>query len=78
MMDEMQQIQGELLIQKAMLSEHKETIDTAFENGDILSELIALKENNEAQEKFYLKINYLEGKIDAYLTILKQLGLLDK
>jgi len=74
-LEEIQQIQGEIILEKAMLSEHDETIDKAFEDGDIIQELMALKETSEAREKFYLRINYLEGKVDAYMNLLKKLGL---
>lgn len=76
-MDEVQQIQGEIILSKALLNEHEEAIDQAFKDGDILSELIALKETSEAREKFYNRINYLEGKLDAYMKLLKKLGLIE-
>lgn len=72
---EIQQIQGEIILQKAMLSEHDDTLEEAFQNGDILKELIALKDTSEARERFYLRINYLEGKVDAYIALLQKLGI---
>jgi len=75
-MDEVQRIQGEIILEKAMLGEHDETINTAFEEGDILRELIALRDTSEARDKFYLRINYLEGKLDAYMELLRELGLI--
>ncbi len=76
-MDEVQQIQGEIILSKAMLGEHDDTIEKAFEKGDILTELIALRDTSEAREKFYNRINYLEGKLDAYMKLLKELGLIE-
>lgn len=76
-MDEVQQIQGEIILSKALLGEHEEAIDQAFKDGDILSELILLKETSEKREKFYNRINYLEGKLDAYMKLLKELGLIE-
>ena len=73
-LSEIQQAQGEIILMKAMLSEHDETVENAFETGDIIQELIALKSTSEAREKFYLRINYLDGKIDAYIKLLKDLG----
>lgn len=75
-MDEVQRIQGEIILEKAMLGEHDEVIETAFNQGDILQELVALRDTSEAREKFYMRINYLEGKLDAYMKLLDELGLI--
>lgn len=75
-MEEIQQIQGEIILEKAMLGEHEDTILKAFENGDILKELVALRDTSAARERFYYKINYLEGKLDAYMKLIKELGLI--
>ena len=73
--NEMKQIQGDILLSKAMVAQYDDMIEEAFQKGDILQELIAIKDGAEAKEKFSLKLQYLEGKIDAYITLLKKLGI---
>jgi hypothetical protein len=73
--NEMKQIQGDIILSKAMVAQYDDMIEEAFQKGDILQELIAIKDGAEAKEKFSLKLQYLEGKIDAYITLLKQLGI---
>lgn len=71
---QIQQIQGELILNKAMASEFDEKIDEAFNSGDILTELLAIKDAAERRNDYLIKINYLEGKIDGYIHLLKELG----
>jgi len=71
---EISQIQGEIILNKAMISEHDEKIEEAFEKGDILVELLAIKEQAELRNNFFTKISYLEGKVDAYIKLLKEIG----
>ena len=73
--NEMKQIQGDIILSKAMVAQYDDMIEEAFQKGDILQELIAIKDGAEAKEKFSLKLQYLEGKIDAYITLLKKLGI---
>jgi hypothetical protein len=67
------QIQGELILNKAMLSGYDEKIEEAFERGDILAELLAIKDQVEVRNQFLTKINYLEGKVDCYMEMLKKI-----
>lgn len=68
------QIQGEIILNKAMISEFDEKIEEAFSSGDILTELLAIKDSAEQKHEYLTKINYLEGKVDGYIDLLKELG----
>jgi len=71
---EISQIQGEIILNKALISEYDEKIEEAFKKGDILIELLAIKDQAELRNKFFTKISYLEGKVDAYIKLLKEIG----
>jgi len=71
---QVQQIQGEIILNKAMISEFDDKIEEAFSSGDILSELLAIKDSAEQKHEYLTKINYLEGKVDGYIDLLKELG----
>jgi hypothetical protein len=73
--EELNCIQGEIIITKALVNEHDENIEEAFKNGDIMNEIIAIMKSGQAKDDYNNRLSYMEGQIDAYTTLLKELGL---
>jgi hypothetical protein len=74
-LDEIICIQGEIIITKALVNQHDENIDEAFKNGDIMKEIVAIMESGQAKDDFNQRLSYMEGQIDAYINLLKNLGI---
>ena len=76
---EIKGIQGEVLLQGALISEHDENIKSVIDADkyDPIQHFIYLKKANDAKIEHGAHLKYLEGKFDAYFLIIKELELCD-
>ena len=72
---EVNKVQGEIIITKAIISEYDEKLDDAFSKGDIMQELVSISQNGKAKHEFNEKLSYMDGQLDAYINLLKKLDL---
>ncbi len=73
-LDEINTIQGEIILTKAFMSEHEENIESAFNSGDVMQEIIAIMKSGKAKNDYNDRLCYMEGQIDAYIKLLNELG----
>ncbi len=67
-------IQGEIILTKAIINECDEKVAEAFANGDIMKEIIALGDSAIEKAKYCDRLSYMDGNLDAYIKLLKELG----
>jgi hypothetical protein len=72
--DEINTIQGEIILTKAFMAEHDGNIESAFNSGDIMKEILAIMKSGKAKNDYNDRLCYMEGQIDAYIKLLNNLG----
>jgi hypothetical protein len=72
-LDEINLIQGDIILNRLLISEQDEKLDEAISSNDIMKELKVVIENNELRTEYNNKLHYLDGKVDAFVNLLKKI-----